>query len=347
MITKITGESPFQVMAETFCISPSNEGYTIQFSADGTSYTDLIAVEAGVNKTVSEQAVGTYYKLVGNASEITVTSGMDCNTGGGGGGGSYTLPKASSTTLGGVKIGDGISIDTDGKISASGGGGSLSYKYIIPATDSEKVDDTFIAAIEACGGDNLKLAELARNVALKVELNEGQGYTYFPAVDSHFWYDNALFMCEGMNAQYFRGVYYKNVTYTGDNKGTVGTFLNDTNFGDITSVKTAVYVIDGDSLTDEMKASIDEMWTRINDGDNQFTVTAKYDYTYYPAGFPVKYEYTESTPDTPTEYLHQYGVKFWSTKLNENDTAEKKIVKIFHYEGRDGDGYSVEISTSW
>lgn len=154
---------------------------------------------------------------------------IDFNGNGGGGGGSYTLPKATETTLGGVKIGDNIAIASDGKIS------SPTYKYIIPATDSEKVDDTFIAAIEACGGDNLKLAELARNVALKVELNEGQGYTYFPAVGCHFWYDNALFMCEGMNAQYFRGVYYKSVTYTGDNKGTVGTFLNSTNFGDITS----------------------------------------------------------------------------------------------------------------
>lgn len=234
MITKVTGESPFQVMAETFCVSPSNEGYTIQFSADGSSYTDLMAVGAGINKTVSEQAVGTYYKLVGNATEVTVTSGMDCNTGGGGGG-SYTLPKATATTLGGVKIGDGISIDSDGKISASGGGGSAEYKYIIPATDSEKASDEFIAAIEACGGDNLKLAELARSVALKVELSEGQGYTYFPAVGCHFWYDNALFMCEGMNAQYFRGVYYKIIIMTGDDKGTVGTFLGATDFNNVTS----------------------------------------------------------------------------------------------------------------
>lgn len=85
MITKVTGDKPFQVMAETFCISPSNEGYTLQFSADGTSYSDLMVVDAGGNKTVTEQAVGTYYRCIGNATEVTVTSGMDCNTGGGGG----------------------------------------------------------------------------------------------------------------------------------------------------------------------------------------------------------------------------------------------------------------------
>lgn len=44
------------------------------------------------------------------------------NLGGGeGGGGSYTLPVASASVLGGVKIGQGISIDQDGAISAQGG----------------------------------------------------------------------------------------------------------------------------------------------------------------------------------------------------------------------------------
>ena len=37
----------------------------------------------------------------------------------------YELPKASATTLGGVKIGDGITIDADGKISAQGMSGEL------------------------------------------------------------------------------------------------------------------------------------------------------------------------------------------------------------------------------
>lgn len=44
-------------------------------------------------------------------------------------GGSYTLPVASSTTLGGVKIGSGISIGDDGTISASGGGSADAVLY--------------------------------------------------------------------------------------------------------------------------------------------------------------------------------------------------------------------------
>lgn len=40
---------------------------------------------------------------------------------GGGGGGSSSLPIASADTLGGVKIGEGIDVSSDGTISASGG----------------------------------------------------------------------------------------------------------------------------------------------------------------------------------------------------------------------------------
>lgn len=44
----------------------------------------------------------------------------------GGGGGGYVLPTATASRLGGVKIGSGISVEEDGTISASGGGGGTS-----------------------------------------------------------------------------------------------------------------------------------------------------------------------------------------------------------------------------
>lgn len=60
------------------------------------------------------------------------------NLGGGeGGGGSYTLPVASASVLGGVKIGQGISIDQDGAISAQGGGaGNYNIVDSLPETGS-------------------------------------------------------------------------------------------------------------------------------------------------------------------------------------------------------------------
>lgn len=54
-----------------------------------------------------------------------------------GGGGSYTLPVASASVLGGVKIGQGISIDQDGVISAQGGGaGGYNVVDSLPETGS-------------------------------------------------------------------------------------------------------------------------------------------------------------------------------------------------------------------
>lgn len=56
-------------------------------------------------------------------SRLTITDGvLSANEQGG----TYTLPTASAETLGGVKIGSGITI-TDGVISASGGSGSSSF----------------------------------------------------------------------------------------------------------------------------------------------------------------------------------------------------------------------------
>ena len=56
----------------------------------------------------------------------------------GGGGGGYTLPVASQSTLGGVKIGSGLDIDSGGTLSVSGGtgGGIPVYDYYVLNDDS-------------------------------------------------------------------------------------------------------------------------------------------------------------------------------------------------------------------
>ena len=57
-------------------------------------------------------------------SDGQVAAGGAGSGSGGGGGGSYTLPIASADTLGGIKVGAGLSIDsTTGVLSATGGGG--------------------------------------------------------------------------------------------------------------------------------------------------------------------------------------------------------------------------------
>jgi hypothetical protein len=74
------------------------------------SATDTLTFVAGDNITITTNATN---------DSITINS-----TGGGGGGGEYTLPAATTSTLGGVKIGNGLSVDVDGVIDVIGASGS-------------------------------------------------------------------------------------------------------------------------------------------------------------------------------------------------------------------------------
>ena len=61
---------------------------------------------------------------------ITISADNVISATGGGGGGSYTLPTASTTTLGGVKVdGTSITIDDNGVISSTGGGSATVYRF--------------------------------------------------------------------------------------------------------------------------------------------------------------------------------------------------------------------------
>ena len=86
MITKIQGEAPFQVLTNNFSISPSQEGYTLQISADGVNYSNLFSVGANVTRLVTGVAANSYYRLLGNASEVSINWMKTCVTEGGGDG---------------------------------------------------------------------------------------------------------------------------------------------------------------------------------------------------------------------------------------------------------------------
>lgn len=64
-------------------------------------------------------------------------AGVGLDTGGGGGG-SYVLPPATSETLGGVKVGSGLSVTSDGTLSASGG--SVNYSTSRQDTGLKDID---------------------------------------------------------------------------------------------------------------------------------------------------------------------------------------------------------------
>lgn len=73
MITKIQGEQGFQVNAHSFGISQSNEGYTLNYSADGRTWTPWTeATPANEDCFVNDFPFGAYFKLVGNNSEVQI-----------------------------------------------------------------------------------------------------------------------------------------------------------------------------------------------------------------------------------------------------------------------------------
>lgn len=92
MITHVNGEQPFQVLTSSFSISPSNEGYTLQISADGRQYSNLFTVGAGVTRLVTGVAANSYYRLLGNQSEVIVNWMKTCVTEGGSGSGTELQP---------------------------------------------------------------------------------------------------------------------------------------------------------------------------------------------------------------------------------------------------------------
>ena len=92
--------------------------------------------------------------------------------------GDYELPAATATTLGGVKVGDGLSVTNDGTLSASGGGGGGGYGMVVTITLSNGTfvaDKTIDEVIDYLNAGNKDL------IAVWDPSNMGySGYLYFP-----------------------------------------------------------------------------------------------------------------------------------------------------------------------
>ena len=73
-------------------------------------------------------------------------AGIGLDTGGGGGG-LYVLPPATANTLGGVKVGQGLSITSDGTLSIDGGCGSFDFSTTEVNTGQKWVDGKSIYCI--------------------------------------------------------------------------------------------------------------------------------------------------------------------------------------------------------
>lgn len=170
--TPFTGENPITIACNTASAANENEKIITAGSQSGVALQNgsviLLRFLAGNTAegavtfkigNASAEAKQAYYNgstpglpnLPSNATMLFVYDngswiGSYVGTGGGSGEG-YTLPPASETTLGGVKIGSGINVTADGVISANGGGGT---PYELPAATT-----TTLGGIKV--GDNLTI----------------------------------------------------------------------------------------------------------------------------------------------------------------------------------------------
>lgn len=106
----------------------------------------------------------------------------------------------------------------------------------------------------------------------------------------------------------------------------------------------SVYYIDGDSINNYSDV-VDEIYRKLASGETVF-VGSKYDYAKFPVGRAEIYEYQESDPSNPSEYLRREG---FSVPVTRTDGADNYLLRYgtfsaFRYEGRDGDGHSAGLS---
>lgn len=70
---KINGEAPFQVLAHSFGVSPADDNYTLEYSADGFTYTEWEdETPAEENLFVINIPKYAYFRLKGNTGEVTI-----------------------------------------------------------------------------------------------------------------------------------------------------------------------------------------------------------------------------------------------------------------------------------
>lgn len=71
---KISGETPFQILAHSFAVSHAEASYTLEYSADGYDYTEWEeATPANETLFVVDIPKNAFFRLKGNSGEVTVT----------------------------------------------------------------------------------------------------------------------------------------------------------------------------------------------------------------------------------------------------------------------------------
>lgn len=128
------------------------------------------------NKSVLDNTTASY-----TTEEQTKLAGLE----------NYTLPTASSNTLGGVKIGDNLSIDQNGVLSATGGAGYTAGNGINIRTES--IDSDYDTSSEYYSIDETDLGYIGRSFTLTSERAALPKYAFVASHYNNNWNGPVLF----------------------------------------------------------------------------------------------------------------------------------------------------------
>lgn len=139
-----TSNAPSQIADGELVFDTSQDVLTVGSGTGRRTIADISTAQTLTNKTLNSPTLSNMSLTgtvtagggVGSAGQVLTSTGVGVQwTSVSGGGSSYTLPIASDVTLGGIKIGTGLSIDGDGIVSGFNGDyNNLSNKPSIPST---------------------------------------------------------------------------------------------------------------------------------------------------------------------------------------------------------------------
>lgn len=235
MIYNISGEQPFQVLSDSFSVSPSQSGYDLYLSADGFNYSRFATVASGTTKQFTGMNNGNYYILSGNTSEVKVNWERDCGGGGGGAAGVSSLDGQTGALT--TKTIGGQSILGEGDIPA---GGVAQYD-LDAMTQAERAE--FAAMCENLTDEERRLLFVYRDgVICRFDHTEGSGNSFkigFYSYQEGGWsypltYFRHFFVkADGTYEQLGNGVYPNVVTFDTTYSDTAHTLSNSDNLSPI------------------------------------------------------------------------------------------------------------------
>lgn len=236
MLYTIVNDQPFQVLSDSFTISPSESGYELYLSADGVNYSQFITVPSGVTKQMVDMNNGNFYRLMGNTSIVTVNWSRDCCGGGSGSGGVAGVSSLNGQTGAlTTKTINGNDILGTGDITIEGG----AAQYDLDAmTQAERAE--FVAMCENLTDEERKLLFVYRDgVICTFGHTEGSGdsfkigffdtrndgWSYTTTKHRHFYVK-----ADGSYEEQGYGVFPEIITYDTDYSDTTHALSSSDNF---------------------------------------------------------------------------------------------------------------------